>query len=117
MMMKHGAVAGLLVASAIAAIAATSAWANGEAKSVPKTSTGRELTGPGAHHEEYTVPPSESTHVAPPDTVRDARRPLNNWDGTPGQPKPDTPKVFSDKPPAGTPMPGVDDKSSTRPGE
>jgi hypothetical protein len=105
-----------LLVTAILLAAGGDVFANGKEKPAPKTSTGRELTGPGAHHEEYTVPP-DSPRVAPPDTVRDARKPLHEWDGSPGVPKPDTPKVRSDKPPEAAPRPGVDDKSSTRPGE
>lgn len=47
--------------------------ANGEKTTPdPKTSTGRELTGPGAHHEEYIVPPVDTSRVRI-DTVRRLR--------------------------------------------
>jgi hypothetical protein len=88
--------AGLIVA---AGMSATPVFANGvKATPEPKTSTGRELTGPGAHHEEYIVPPSDTARSRV-DTVR----------------LPTPPKERRSGP--GSPVPGVDDKSSTRPGE
>jgi hypothetical protein len=75
-------------------------FANGDKAPEPKTSTGRELTGPGAHHEEYTASPS--------DTLRPRRDTLlDSGNAVPGKRKKGV----------GAPVPGVDDKSSTRPGE
>jgi hypothetical protein len=99
-------VAGILLVSSLLASVAS---ANGTPKPVPQTSTGRELTGPGAQHGEYIVP--DSLRESTPDTMRDGR------DSSRGKPLPETPKAHSDKPPTGDPTPGVDDKSSTRPGE
>ena len=66
-----------------------------------KTSTGRELNGPSTHHGEYTA--SSSDTVRPRlDTVQD-----------PAVPVPPSKRRTG----AGAPVPGVDDKSSTRPGE
>jgi hypothetical protein len=101
--------------------------ANGDAKPEPRTSTGRELTGPGAHHGEYTVRPGDKPPVAV-DTVRDRRLWINEAGDTIRdtlpRPRSSTPrrssepaKVQSNKPPQPNPTPGVDDKSSTRPGE
>jgi hypothetical protein len=54
----------------------TTLLANGESKKPPVTSTGRELTGPGAHHEEYIIPQEDTGRVRI-DTVRDRRLWLN----------------------------------------
>jgi hypothetical protein len=90
------------------------AVANGDGKAPPTTSTGRELNGPGAHHEEYIVPPSDSSHVAPPDTVREwLSQPKVRRDSADS----DMSRARSGKPPQRPPTPGIDDKSSTRPGE
>jgi hypothetical protein len=92
------AFAGLIVA---AGMSANTVFANGvKTTPDPKTSTGRELTGPGAHHEEYVVPPSDTARPRI-DTVRELRpAPSGERENGPGKP-----------------VPGVDDKSSTRPGE
>jgi hypothetical protein len=66
----------------------------------PKTSTGRELTGPGTHHGEY-IGSSSDTSLARPDTVLKT---------------PDSMAVKRGRK-VGKPVPGVDDKSSTRPGD
>src|SRR5687768_16528150 len=82
------------------AISTPVVFANGDKAPEPKTSTGRELTGPGTHHEEYTASPS--------DTLRPRRDTL--LDGGNAVPS-------KRKKGVGAPVPGVDDKSSTRPGE
>jgi hypothetical protein len=91
----------------------------------PKTSTGRELTGPGAHHGEYIVPRGDSSRVRV-DTVHDRRLWLNGdgdtlRDGAAAPltaPRGSAPtKVQSGRPSQPGPTPGIDDKSSTRPGE
>jgi hypothetical protein len=72
-------IAGLLVAegsSRLKAVRDTTLLANGESKKPPTTSTGRELTGPGTHHEEYIVPREDTGRVRV-DTVRDRRLWMN----------------------------------------
>jgi hypothetical protein len=72
-------IAGLLVAegsSRLKAVRDTTLLANGVSKKPPTTSTGRELTGPGAHHEEYIVPQEDTGRVRV-DTVRDRRLWIN----------------------------------------
>lgn len=79
----------------------TNLTANGESKAPPRTSTGRELTGPGAHHEEYVVPPDDTARVRI-DTVRDRRLWLNeNGDTLSG----DTLKRRRPSPPPDTTQP------------
>jgi hypothetical protein len=93
-------------AALIAAVAmsAHTVLANGvKTAPEPKTSTGRELTGPGAHHEEYTASPSDTARPRV-DTVREVESPA-------------IPAPAKRRKGAGAPVPGVDDKSSTRPGE
>jgi hypothetical protein len=87
---------------AAAGMSTDTVFANGvKTTPEPKTSTGRELTGPGAHHEEYTASPS------------DTLRPRVDTAHPPEIPVPPSKR----KKGAGAPVPGVDDKSSTRPGE
>lgn len=86
---------------AAAGMSAQAVFANGvKTAPEPKTSTGRELTGPGAHHEEYSTSSSDTTRLRV-DTMR-VETPV-----PPGKRKTGV----------GAPVPGVDDKSSTRPGE
>jgi hypothetical protein len=102
--------------------------ANGEKKgSPPTTSTGRELTGPGAHPEEYIVPPGDKP--APrADSVQE-RAPkggkgvdsLRGGDTGPTRPegstKPSVPRMPSGIPGGGRdngPLPGEDRRPPVR---
>jgi hypothetical protein len=103
------------LALVVAGLCITGVMANGvKTTPDPKTSTGRELAGPGTHHEEYIVPPADTPRVRI-DTVRDERI---HWD-TVMLDSLQRKAIPTDrtKPGTGAPIPGVDNKSSTRPGE
>ena len=70
-----------------------------------KTSTGRELNGPGTHHAEYATSSADTLH--PCDTVCVRMDSMRQKPIPPSQRRRGT----------HAPVPGVDDKSSTRPGE
>jgi hypothetical protein len=72
-----------------------------------KTSTGRELNGPGTHHGEYSKSPADTASLGF-DTVQEFGKPRKEIETIP---------TLKRRKGAGSPVPGVDDKSSTRPGE
>ena len=73
-----------------------------------KTSTGRELNGPGTHHSEYGSSPYDTSNLRF-DSAQALEKGLQEIE----KPNPSNKR----KKGAGRPVPGVDDKSSTRPGE
>jgi hypothetical protein len=100
-------------AGAVLLVGIAVAMANGDAKRPPQTSTGRELTGPGAHHEEYLEPRPDSVRAQPESVIA----PVSPKESGEKRRHPMVDTVGVDRPSPGKPVPGVDDKSGTRPGE